>query len=260
MKIGLSLLACAIALKSFAGPLEDNARRLLAEYGESVVSFRAVVRVEAPGMTRGPQEREITGWGTVVASNGLTVVSATSLSPLSGLTEAFEMTGVRPTTSVSQIRIRQKDGNEIPARQVLTDDELDVTFLLPENREDRSISWPKPVVFTAGVRAQVFDTLIGLAGTGEMFGWLPAVGSAQVNGVVERPRRMYLITRPFSNAVGTPLFLPDGRPLGLAVVRRETMPGRTSRGPQVQQAVVVLPAEDLAEMMTRAMKAAEAGN
>jgi len=257
MKKTVWIVTCGLAaMAAAAQPLEECGRQLLADYGYSLLPIRAVIRLEAPGLPRGPQEREVAAWGTVVAGNGLTVISATALSPFSGLTEAFERSGIRPTTSVSQIRIRRRDGLEVPARQILTDEELDITFLLPESDEDRARSWPKPVVFTAGVQARAMDKLIGLAGTGEMFQWIPLVGSVEVNGVVEQPRRMYLIARPFSNMTGMPVFLADGRPLGLTVIRREAVPASTGQGAQVQQAIVVLPADDLAEMMTRALEAA----
>jgi hypothetical protein len=257
MRAIAGLALAGVVVSAPAQTLEDNARKVYAEYGGSVVSISAVLRIDAPGAPRGPQERAINVSGTVVGPNGLTVVSATTLSPLSGMTEALEMSGVRPTTSVSQIKIRLANGTEVSARQVLTDEELDLTFLAPESDAGRPATMPRPVIFARGVEAKLFETLIALAGTGELFDWRPVVGPAQVNGIVDAPRRMYLISRSFSNAPGTPVFLADGRPLGLTVVRREAASARAGRGPQIQQAIVLLPADDLAELVERAQKIAE---
>ena len=236
-----------------SGPLEEAARRVYARYAQSVVPVRAVVRIEIPRTGAGPQERELTAWGTIVGSDGLTLVSATSLSPLIGLEEVFESSGIQPQFSILRVRIRRHDGVEIPARRLLTDDDQDVTALIPESEEDRARPWPQPVQFEPGAAAGLFDTLISLAGSAEMFGNAPIIGSAQVNGIVTHPRRLYLISRSFSHSTGTPVFLANGRPLGLTVVRRLTQAVSFARGQaRVQQAVVVLPSEDVSEMIRRA--------
>lgn len=249
-------MAAAFAGSARADSLEETGRKILAEYGASVLPITAVVKIEAPGMGRGPQEGTVNLYGTVVAPNGLIATSATSLSPLSGLTEQLEARGIRPTTSVSQIKIRMPNGAQIPARQVFSDEDSDLAFLMPEVESGKPApSWPKPVLFQAGVEARPFDPIVALASSNELLNWVVVAGTGQVNGVLENPRRQYLVTRNFTNAAGVPVFLGDGRPLGLAAVRRETQ-SRAGGSMQVQQAIVILPAETIAELVPQAQEAA----
>jgi len=249
-------MAAALAGAARAETLEETGRQVLTEFGPSVVPITAVVKIEAPGMGRGPQEGTVNLYGTVVAPNGLIAISATSLAPLSGLTEQLQARGIQPTTSVSQIKIRMPNGAQIPARQVFSDEDSDLAFLMPETESGKPApSWPKPVLFQAGVAAQPLDPILALANSSELLNWAAVAGTGQVNAVLENPRRLYLVTRNFTNATGTPVFLGDGRPLGLAAVRRETR-GGAGGNMQVQQAVVVVPADTIAELIEQAQKAA----
>ncbi len=253
-------MAAALAVAARAQTLEETGRRVLAEYGSSVLSISAVVKIEAPGMGREPQEGTVNLYGTVVAPNGLIAISATTLAPLSGLTEQLEARGIRPTTSVSQIKVRLPDGAQVPARQVLSDEESDLAFLMPEPESGKPApTWPKPVIFEAGVTAQPLDPVISLTNSNAMFHWIPIVGTGQVNAILDNPRRQYLVTRSFTNAAGVPVFLGNGRPLGLATVRRETR-GGAGGNMQVQQAVLVLPADTVAELVEQAQAAAAKRN
>ncbi len=255
MKILMSAI-CAMAAVCWAGPIEDSARRVLSDYGEAVMPVTAVLKVEAPGASA-PQERNLEFLGTVVASNGLMAVSATTLSPFNNMGDAASVGGSRPTTSASRIKIRFSDGIEVPARQVLTDEDADLTFLLPEPEEGKPApKFPKPVEFAPGVAANVADELFTVGRAGDLFGWAPVLGRLHIIGRVERPRRHYLIAGAFSPGVGAPVFLSDGRPLGLLVVRREPAEPQPGRPAPFQQAIVVLPSETVADLVEQALHTA----
>lgn len=253
----MAAAVAAVSVCAAAGPVEESARRVLSEYGMAVVPITAALRVDAPGAAA-PQERNLEFLGTVVAANGLTAVSATTLSPFNNLGDAAGISSPRPNVSASRIKIRLADGVEVTARQVLTDEDADLTFLLPEPEEGKPApKFPKPVEFAPGAAAEVADELFTLGRAGDLFGWSPVVGRAQIIGRVERPRRQYLISGSFSPGVGTPVFLTDGRPLGLLVLRREPSAPQPGRPMPFQQAVVVLPADAVAELVEQAVQAAK---
>jgi len=258
MRLGASLGALALAATAWAGPLEDTARKALEAYGPAVVSITAVIKIEAPGVPGGAQERPVELFGTVVGPNGLTAVSATSLSPLNNMGAGIEMGGVRPSTSVSRIRIRLADGVEIAARQVLTDEELDLTFLAPEPEDGKPMpAFPKPVEFDRGAAPGIADDILTLGRAGQMFNWAPVIGRAQVIGRIEAPRRLYLFAGAYIGGVGTPLLTADGRPFGIVVLRREPTDPRPGE-PPYRQALVGLPGEDVADIVAQAAAAAAA--
>ncbi len=246
----------------FAESVESIGRNVAAKFASAVVPVTAVLKVEAPGVPVGEQERPIDLFGTVVSMDGHVVLSATSLSPLNNvgnMDEEMLMGGARPTTTATRIKVRLGDGIEIPMKQVLTDDELDIALLAPEPEEGKPTrKWPSPVVFVRGVAADLCDEVFTVGRSGELFNWAPVIGRQQVICRVDQPRRMYVTAGAYSGGVGTPVFLTDGRPLGLMVVRREPAAPRPGRPLPFQQAIVVISGDDLVDVIEQARSSAAA--
>lgn len=255
-----ALAALAVTAQGFAGPLEDTARRIVAEHAAAIVPVSAVLKIEVPGDDSPSQEQTIETYGTVISTNGLTVASATSLNPIGGI-GAMEvpiggrLQSVTPRGTVAQIRVRLPDGDEVPMRQVLTDEDLDLAFLAPDPGEGVAAPpFPHRVDFGSNSTAQVMDEVIGLGRAGKLFNWAPAVGATRIIARVEKPRLLYLFGAGFVGGVGTPVFTADGRTLGLVVMRRQRAGG--SRGFAMNQAAVIVPAADVADLARRAQEAA----
>lgn len=255
-----ALAGLAVATQSFAGPLEDTARQIMEEHAAAIVPVIAVLKIEVPGDESPPQEQTIDTYGTVLSTNGLTVVSATSLNPIGGI-GAMEVPiggriqSVTPRGTVAQIRVRLPDGDEVPMRQVLTDEDLDLAFLAPDPGEGVTVpSFPRGVDFGRNSTAEVMDEVIGLGRAGKLFNWAPAVGASRIIARVEKPRRLYLFGAGFVGGVGTPVFTADGRALGLVVMRRQRAGG--ARAFAMNQAAVIVPAADVADLARRAQEAA----
>ncbi len=242
-----------------AAPLEDVGRSLAARYADAVVPVMAVLKIEIPGEESRSQEQTVETYGTVVATNGLTVLSALSLNPLAGVS-AMEMniggraSSVTPRSSVSQIRVRMHDGAEVPMRQVLRDEDLDLAFLAPDPAGGRPApAFPTTVPFDRPASAKAMDEVLGLGRAGKLFNWAPAVGVSRIIARVEKPRIVYLFSAGFVGGVGTPVFTADGVPLGVVAMRRQPGGGR---GTLMQQAAVIVPAEDVADLIRQAIAAA----
>ncbi|MCX7819462.1 MAG: serine protease [Kiritimatiellae bacterium] len=257
----LPALWLVICARVPAGTLETVARRVLAEHAAAIVPVTAVLKIEVPGEESPPQEQTIETYGTVLSTNGLTVVSSTSLNPIGGL-GAMELPvggrvqSVTPRGTVSQIRVRLPDGDEVTMRQVLTDDDLDLAFLAPDTAANTSTPpFPQGVDFASGAEAEVMDEIIGLGRAGKLFNWTPAVGTCRIIARVEKPRRLYLFSAGFVGGVGTPTFTADGRPLGLVVMRRQRAAG-AGRGFAMNQAAVIVPAAEVALLARRAEETA----
>ncbi len=260
MRRMLSLLALTAGVHVCAGPLEDTARRILSEQAAAVVPVSAVLKIEVPGDNNPAQEQTIETYGTVLSTNGLTVLSAMSLNPIGGIGAMDVPVGgriqsVTPRGTVTQIRVRLPDGDEVPMRQVLTDEDLDLVFLAPDPGEGVAAPpFPHGVSFESGASAQVMEEVIGLGRAGKLFNWAPAVGVCRIVARVEKPRLLYLFSAGFIGGVGTPAFTADGRALGLVVMRRQRAGG--PRGFAMNQAAVIVPASDVVELARRAEQAA----
>lgn len=263
MKTRLPPAALAVAMAGIAAAasLEDTARSVMSQRANAVVPISAVLTIEVPGEASRPQEQNVETYGTIVGPNGLTAVSATALNPLGNIGPIDVNIGgstrsVSPRGDVSQIRMRLPDGAEVPMRQVLRDDDIDLALLAPDTEAGQpKPEFPAPIVFEQAT-AQPMDEVIGLGRAGKLFNWAPAVGVSRIIARVEKPRVMYLFSAGFVGGVGTPVFRTDGTPLGLILMRRQ-QGASGPRGFTMNQAAVILPAADIAELVRQAAAAAK---
>lgn len=262
-KFGI-LAALALAGAAQAATIEDTARQLLAQYKDAIVPIGGVLKIEIPGGGEArTQEQPLETYGTVLTAGGLTVVSASALNPLGNIGPIEINVGgqpqsVRPRASISQIKIRLADGTEVPARQVLTDEDLDVTFLVPDPAKGETApAFAAFLDFGPGVEAQAMDEIIGLGRVGKLFNWAPAGGLSRIVARVDKPRTIYLFSSGFTGGLGTPVFTRDSKPLGLVVLRRQPGGPAGSRQMAVNQAPIILPAADLADLVKQAVAAAK---
>jgi hypothetical protein len=75
---------------------------------------------------------------------------------------------------------------------------------------------------------------------------VPLVRTTEIIGVVEKPRRFYVLTEQLAQWMGTPVFNAQGRVLGITL--QHFANGQRS-------GLIVLPAEDIAEMAKQATAA-----
>ena len=105
-------------------------------------------------------------------------------------------------------------------------------------RMTKATRWPVVVIALAAVAGQSF------AGAEEQR--VPLVRTTEITGIVERPRRFYLLTEQVAQWMGTPVFNAAGRVLGITL--QHFANGQLS-------GLIVLPAEDIAEMAKQAAAA-----
>jgi hypothetical protein len=125
------LLAMPGAVRGDEAAARRTARAAMARYGPALVTVRLTVkpRVVYEGREHSGRETTMEVLGTVVAPDGLTVISDSSSNPegLFGQREG----GPRVETETSDVTLLLQDGRELPARFVLRDTALDLAFLAP---------------------------------------------------------------------------------------------------------------------------------
>jgi S1-C subfamily serine protease len=229
-----------------AQPQADAGRAVLARYADAIVGVELVVTLkmkmgdrEAP-----PREQRVEVNGTVISPTGLTVTTLAEVDPQATIEmlRAGAGPGARGMdimgSEFKEVKLRLADGREVPARFVLKDADLDLAFMAPETDEPGR-TFPH-VKLEEAAEGRALDTFFYVARASKTLQRAPLVRRSEVMGLVEKPRRFYLLTE---QTPGTPVFDPAGKVLGITL--QHFANGRRT-------GLVVLPAADIAEMAKQA--------
>lgn len=223
----------------------EVAQSLVRRYGATIVEVNTVLSVNTSAGDKALPAREIKldGQATLIAPDGLAVVSLASIDPSDALDGARVTTPRGPmrieVTSVEfkLVKLRFPDGTEVEARVVLKDPDLDVAFIKPIT------PLSKPVAYVDLAR----DAWPQLLSTGYIVGrstriahGAPVVRRVDIISVAEKPRRIII---PEMGVQSCPMFDATGRVYGLCV-------RQYARGRPVGD--LVLPAKELAEIAAQA--------
>ena len=219
-------------------------RNLLKQHADSVTWISATVRVDVSvgGRSLPPQEQKLEALGTVIAEDGLTVVSLTKIDPTSSIISRLRSPGAAVQVNYTEVLILLQDGSEIPARLLLKDTDLDLAYLLPipgssELKKVKTFSAaPSPSKSDTPVKPQVLDEVVTIAKLGRNLYRQSTLRRGWVNAVIEKPRPYFVIenTEP-----GTPVFDKLGRWIGVVVYKMDG---------ERPTAVVTLPVLDIMEI------------
>jgi hypothetical protein len=256
MKRSCSIIAVAAFLAAaspsfvHAAPEAQAAagRALLKRYADAIVGVELVVtmRVKVGDRENPPREQRIEINGTVISPTGLTVTTLAAVDPQAQFEalRASQPAGRGPElvgVEFKEVKLRFADGREVPARFVLKDMDLDLAFMAPETEEaGREYSHVK---LSEAAQGAVLSSYYFVARAPKTLQRVPLIRASEIVGIVEKPRRFFLLS---DAAMGSPAFDPEGRVLGITV--QHFANGRSN-------GMIVLPAEDVAEMAKQAAAA-----
>lgn len=243
-----ALLATLAPVTTIRAANADTApgRALVSRYADAIVGIELVVMLRIKMGDRGeapPREQRIEVNGTMISKDGLTVTTLAAVDQQATM-EAMRGGGSGGRgpeivgSEFKEVKLRLADGREVPARFVLKDADLDLAFMAPET-PDPAREYPH-VKLEDSVEGALLDDFYFIARAPKTLQRVPLVRKIQVMGVVERPRRFYLMSE---QAPGSPVFDPQGRVLGVTL-QYFANGGRAG--------FVVLPAADIAEMAKQA--------
>jgi hypothetical protein len=255
-RAAVALLATALPWSLHAAS-EDQAsagRALVKRYADAIVSVELVVTLkfkmgdrEAP-----PRDQRIEVNGTVISASGLTVTTLAAVDPqatLDALRAGGAGGGRGPEivgSEFKEVKLRLADGKEVPARFVLKDADLDLAFMAPEATPENAAREFPYVKLEERVEGAVLGNYFYVGRAAKIQQRVPLVRATEIIGVVEKPRRFYLMTDQFPQWVGSPVLNPEGRVLGITL--QHFANGQRS-------GLIVLPADDIAEMAKQAVAA-----
>jgi hypothetical protein len=246
----------------------DAAREVFKKHQDAVVWVSAVIKMRGGGpmAAMGQQEQKVDAVGTIIHESGLTVVSHSNIDPTSLMNSMFAERGgsgqegkIEFKSELSGVRIRLADGSEIPAKLVMTDEDLDLAFILPTANGAKGKKLPFVKLTAEAAEAPrelaVMDPVTVLGRLDQTLDRQPAVFPTRVNAVVKKPRTFYVCND--LQVLGTPAFDATGRAVGIAVMRKQNL-GRglgsmLSSATSGGVAVVIIPGQDVMEVADQAM-------
>lgn len=247
----LSLFSLVVAPVVSRGSTDAEAtagRALVKRFADTVVSVEMVVTVKVTvgERTMPPRETKVEVNGTVISSTGLTVTALSSIDPRSQFESmrAIQERGGQKMelgeTEYKEVKLRLANGTEVLAVVVLKDADLDLAFIAPI--ADAAVPATKfPCVkLEDSVSSELLGNFYSISRASKNLQRTPVVKFSSVAGIVEKPRRLYLLT---DQAIGAPTFDAAGHVLG--VTTQYISNGRPS-------GLVVLPAADVAEIAKQA--------
>jgi len=254
------VLLCAVS-PVLGDEARDTAKSVLSAKAEAVVTVQLVVkrRYVVQGREQGSADQKIEIAGTTLQPDGLTVVSDFTSNPAGLFSSEDREGGPKVDTDTTDVKIVLKDGREIPSRFVLRDRDLDLAFVMPE---EKGLSLPS-LTLEKGLVPEPLDDLVLLYRLGRSMNREAAATVATVHSVVKKPRT-FLVPGFIEGlqSLGCPAFDSKGRAVGLVVLRRYPAP------PQPQSSFrdfvdmmnpVVLTAADVLDVATQAAAAAAKG-
>ena len=222
-------------------------RALTAKYGAGIVTLQLVLKSAAGG-----EQAQLETDGIVLDANGLIATTNTAIDPTSAYSS---MMGEEETqgmaTSVVSIKIRLSSGEELPGRVVLRDKDRNLAFVRPLRRPTRPFV---AVNFKGTHIAKMGDMVYLLGRMGKAGNRQNESKIERVTGVVEKPRRLYVLDTGTYSYLGNVVFNESGQPLGILSVRI-VRSGRANLGASGTILVVVIPAADVWEVALQAPQA-----
>ena len=259
------IVACVCAL--VAGPvwaesdaIAKTARDLLAKYEKAIVHVEAVVKITAegaPGMGGG-QEQKVKVIGTMVDPSGLTVVSFLDPTATMGTMKVRGPNGPMEITlrgEVSDVKFRLADGTEVAAKTIMTDDDLGLVFVGPDEPLDKKTKAKIASIdlSNAADKAEAMDQIITLGRLGKSLNHVASVNIGRIRAIVPKPRTLYV----GAGSLGSPVFTEDGKLLGICT-RRGGRGAAQSVGASGSASAsitpIILPAADVKEIADQALE------
>ena len=242
----LPLALAVLAVPARADDLAPKGRDIFKQHQQAVVTVQTVLKLSRGGRSS-ENRQELTG--TVVDPSGLTVLALSACDPseMYQRMTAGESSQDKLETEVTDIKILLADGAELPAEMVLRDKDLDLAFLRPDPAPAQPLT---AVDLTASAKTDILEETLVLQRLGEVANRVPGAVLDQVEGVIQKPRLMYVPgLNGQSCSLGAPVFTLDGKVIGILVNRFPAAGGgREERGPMT----VLLPAEDVLEVAKQA--------
>ncbi|MFH1110478.1 MAG: serine protease [Planctomycetota bacterium] len=260
-----SLIATISSMAWATAPADDGETfsKLLKEKTPAIVTVKFTLKVNMGGMFGGgEQENESEVNGVMIDAKGLVLCSNTQLSGFIGMMRQFmgEMGG-NITATPTDLKILVGDDTEgRDAEIVARDTELDLAWVRMKEPGEQKYAY---VDFSQSAVPKVGQQVYVLRRMGKFFARCAVAADGRIAGTTAKPRDLYVPAGNVGAAYGLPVFLADGKPVGVVVMQVPesegnagnpmAMLGRMS-GIQDMMSGLILPAAEVVKATQRALE------
>lgn len=257
-----ALISTSIPATAATGELLSAATKLTETHRDAVVWVSVVAKVtmsadgDVPAALKAQlagQEQETTTetTATFISPDGMLVTALAQLdqsSMVDGKTVNTPMGAIKlnAQSEIREIRVIMPDGTEIPGDLVLKDADLGLGFIKLQMDSDEAKGVELHSIDLANSEeGKILQDCVALGRLDESFQREPSVVTTEISGITERPRKLYRVA---TDSIGCPVFLSNGKLLGISVVRKPAgdLDGKTKLSP------VILPAAEVAKLAKQA--------
>jgi hypothetical protein len=243
----------------------EAARKVLAANQDALVIVEGVLKAEVllDGVRQGKEaEHPVKVSGFVVDSSGLVLVSSYHLNPVGTmarkpirLSQDGQTVEVEMRTRLEDLRIRKRDGAELPARVALEDADLGLMLVKPEPKEGSPSPVFKAVQIENAATGTAFTQYLIVDQGEATFRNDLVLETGLISGVLAKPHTLLLqdLGRSWM-FVGAPFFDLGGRLLGMGLMHVRPMRDPTEGASQSAPLPAIVPAADIQDMVRRALK------
>ena len=243
----LIIVALALGLAGVTAPcqaseLAEKGREIFNKNQQAVVTVQEVLKITASGKSSETRQ-DLTG--TVVDPSGLTVLALSACDPSEMYQRMMAEQGAqyKLDIEVTDLRILQADGTELPAEIVLRDKDLDLAFIRPKAKLGSPMA---AVDLSKSAPVQLLDEVITLNRLNSAAGRAYAASVERISAVIQKPRTFYIPDSTMTTTtLGSPAFSLDGKVVGVLVMRAINSKGGNGRNPRDSMTSIILPAEDV---------------
>ena len=269
---GKTMMVCIFTLGFFsfwATPIRADeeavaGREIMKRFKNAVVTVEMTIeqRMVVSGREMHRSESKTEAIATVIEPSGLSVLSLFTTDPtrifdLFDMDEFGEedMQKLNWESQITDVKMVLSDGNEVPAKIVLRDEDLDLAFVRPVEK----LTKPIPALdLSKAAIPQILDQVVVLTRLGKIASRVHSVSLSRIEAVVRKPRILYVPgSAGVEGGLGAPVFSLDGKLVGVVVLRimkskRIGMGGMFGGMGGSGIIPVVMPAEEIAEVAKQA--------
>ncbi len=256
-----SCLACS-AVRADEGEVIS---KLLSEKTSAIVTIKFTLKVNMGGMFGGGEEEtdsEING--VMIDPKGMALCANSQLSGFVGMMRQF-MGGMGGNITATPTDLKILVGDDTEGREaeiVARDSELDLAWVRLKEPGEQKFAH---VDLSQGAVPKVGQQVFVLRRMGKYFARSPVCADGRIAGSTSKPRDLYVPAGNVGAAHGLPVFLADGKLVGVVVMQMPegegeggnpmAMLGRMA-GLQDMMSGLILPAADVAKATKRALDTA----
>ena len=218
----------ALALSSVpanADELAEVGKKIVKDNKEAVVTIKLVVeeRFSFGGLGSEKSESITETTGSVIGKDGLTVASLTATNPTSIISDMLSGLGgdedlqFSVDSDLSDVTIILDNGDEVSADVVLRDRDLDLIFVRPTEQRAKGF---RKIDISGDPKVEQFDRLVLLGRLGKVANRSISGSFPRVSAVMEKPRRLYVVSGGGAGALGEPAFDMEGNFVGMSAMRK----------------------------------------